>query len=394
MAKTGVELLDSGERFAVTMWEYSWLVQRQGKQNEYADWDTVLDQLVERGYDCIRIDAHPHLIAADLDGVVRDEFTMEPIAESFMWGNHEAVDINPRLGLVEFLRKAKERELYIGLSSWYNDDTTHRKRTIASPSDLARIWTETLDVLAAEDLLDIVVWVDLCNEFPLALWVPRVFENIFGVPIGDDPMSTFVVVASEWTPEAMHRFEGYLSQSIAGVRAKYPDLRYTFSFCSFGADSIMRADVSDLDIAEPHIWTSDDMTWAQESGMWQIQAGDYATALRSYVENAMKLYPSRKARLRDILDERTDAWASWAKTNHLPLVTTEAWTMVLYDDISPDGQAGEWDWFREVAEVGVRLALKKGWQGICTSNFCQPHFEGMWKDVDWHRRMTDLIRGG
>ena len=55
---------------------------------------------------------------------------------------------------------------------------------------------------------------------------------------------------------------------------------------------------------------------------------------------------------------------------------------------------GEWDWFKQVAEVGVRLALEKGWQGICTSNFCQPHFEGRWKDVAWHRRLTDLIRGG
>jgi hypothetical protein len=68
--------------------------------------------------------------------------------------------------------------------------------------------------------------------------------------------------------------------------------------------------------------------------------------------------------------------------------------MVLYEDISPNGEAGEWDWFKEVAEVGVEMAIEKGWQGICTSNFCQPHFEGMWRDVAWHRRMTDLIRGG
>ena len=43
MTKTGAQLLESGERFAVTMWEYSWLTQRQGEQDEYADWDKVLD---------------------------------------------------------------------------------------------------------------------------------------------------------------------------------------------------------------------------------------------------------------------------------------------------------------------------------------------------------------
>ena len=393
MARTGVDFFESGERFAVTMWEYSWLVQRQGKQNEYADWDQVLDELVDRGYNCIRIDAHPHLIATGPDGAVQDEFTMLPVAESFMWGNHEPVTVNPRQGVVDFMRKAKERELYIGLSSWYNDDATHRKLTIRSPEDYARIWTETLDVLAAADLLDIVIWVDLCNEFPLAMWTPGVFEDIFGIPSGDDPMAAIGLLHGEWSAEAMGRFEDYLTESIGGVREKHPDLKYTFSFCFFGSENIMKADVSALDLAEPHIWTTDDFAWGQESGMWQTQAGDYETSLRDYVRNTMKVYPAWKDRLREILDAGTDAWASWAADNDLPLVTTEAWTMVLYEDISRDGEAGEWEWFKEVAEVGVRLALEKGWQGICTSNFCQPHFEGMWKDVDWHKRMTDLIRG-
>lgn len=75
---TGTELLDSGRRFAVTMWEYSWLTQRTGRQAEYADWDKVLDELVERGYNCIRIDAFPHIIAADADGNCAKETTFRP----------------------------------------------------------------------------------------------------------------------------------------------------------------------------------------------------------------------------------------------------------------------------------------------------------------------------
>ena len=101
-----------------------------------------------------------------------------------------------------------------------------------------------------------------------------------------------------------------------------------------------------------------------------------------------------RQRLYDILDRRTDFWADWAKERDLPLITSEGWTSVMYEDISPSGCLGEWDWFKEVAEIGVELAIQKGWQGICTSNFCQPHFEGMWHDVAWHRRMTDMIRAG
>lgn len=28
---------------------------------------------------------------------------------------------------------------------------------------------------------------------------------------------------------------------------------------------------------------------------------------------------------------------------------------------------------------------------ISTSNFCGPQFVGMWRDVEWHRRLTDII---
>ena len=115
-------------------------------------------------------------------------------------------------------------------------------------------------------------------------------------------------------------------------------------------------------------------------------------ALPAFVRQAMSLYPESRERCRQILDHHTDLWADFARRNGLPLITTEAWTTVFYEDISPNGQSGEWEWFKDIAEIGVRLAIAKGWQGICTSNFCQPHFEGMWSDVAWHQRMTGLIK--
>ena len=166
------KLLESNRRFAVTMWEYSWLVQRSGKQSEYTDWDKALDELVERGYDCIRIDAFPHLIAGGPDGNILEDFIMLPIPDFFMWGNHTKVKVQPRKSLIEFMNKVKERGIYVGLSGWYNDDTTHRKSTIKFPEDYSRIWIETLDYLKENDLLNIVVWVDICNEFPLPAWSP------------------------------------------------------------------------------------------------------------------------------------------------------------------------------------------------------------------------------
>jgi hypothetical protein len=76
------------------------------------------------------------------------------------------------------------------------------------------------------------------------------------------------------------------------------------------------------------------------------------------------------------------------------LWTTEAWSHILMDQFrSPTGR-DSWDYVKSVAEFAVPAALRLGWAGICTSNFAEPHFPGMWRDVAWHRRMTDLIKGG
>jgi len=417
--RKGPELLESGERFSVTMWEYSWLVQREGlkkrkplfgPENEYADWDKVLDELVERGYDCIRIDAHPHLIAAGPHGKSKEEFVMLPIDDHFMWGNHEEVSINPRKDVVEFMKKCKQRDISVGLSSWYNDDTDHRKFMVKSPADYSRIWNETLTLLDDAGLLDIVVWVDLCNEFPLPGWAAYAFADIFGKQeVSTDTWAAFTSMGGPWSDKTVRRFGEYFTESIEGVRKNFPRLKYTFSLITLGAEKIMNnVDTSAFDLLEPHIWTTDDSEWMKDSGMMKVNEGEPGEGLRAFVEQVRELYPESRKRCDKILDELTSKWASWSVApvqeistsaprsgeRPLPLVTTEAWTTVLYEDVSPNGKDGEWEWFKDIAEIGVRYALEKGWQGICTSNFSEPHFEGMWRDVDWHRRMTKLIRDG
>ena len=47
---------------AITMWDFSWLERRLPGAG-YEDWDKVLGELKERGYNAVRIDAYPHLLA-------------------------------------------------------------------------------------------------------------------------------------------------------------------------------------------------------------------------------------------------------------------------------------------------------------------------------------------
>jgi len=377
------------------MWDFSWLVRRTGNEAEYADWDRVLDELAERGYNCIRLDAFPHLIAKGPDGKLIKQFTILPQGSSFMWGNHKPVQVEPRPALVEFIGKAAELGIYVGLSSWYNRDTLGRVQMIQSPGDYARIWLETLDLLSEVGLHDRIVWVDVCNEFPVSRWAPGPYADIFRFKrVGD--LWMLRNLSKRWDDGVKQRIKNYFDGAIAPLREKYPDLKYTFSFQALGSRQMQEIDVRAFDLAEVHIWVSDYLKWMFVTGQFLTQIGfpKYPKNVKIHARRMSNLYPKHCEKYVRMLERRIDFWAEWGRKNTLPLFTTEAWGPINYDDVTPDGTGGEWDWVKDIAEQGVRMASERGWKGICTSNFCQPHFEGMWADVGWHRRMTKLILRG
>lgn len=52
---TGLKLSELKKSLAIAMWDFSWLL-RHHRLGEFEDWDKVLDGLVARGYNAIRID--------------------------------------------------------------------------------------------------------------------------------------------------------------------------------------------------------------------------------------------------------------------------------------------------------------------------------------------------
>lgn len=63
---------------AVTMWDFSWL-ERRWPGAGYEDWDKALSELVERGYNAVRIDAFPHLLAEGPDCDCHEQFLRSAI---------------------------------------------------------------------------------------------------------------------------------------------------------------------------------------------------------------------------------------------------------------------------------------------------------------------------
>ena len=103
-------LLQLTQPVAITMWDFSWLERRWAGAG-YEDWDKALDELVERGYNAVRIDAYPHLLSSDPQRVWR----LKPQWAIHDWGACGLVDVQIQPNLNIFLAKCRDRGIGVEL---------------------------------------------------------------------------------------------------------------------------------------------------------------------------------------------------------------------------------------------------------------------------------------
>ena len=352
---------------AIAMWDFSWL-ERRWPGAGYEDWDRALDGLAERGYDAVRIDPYPHLLAVD---PVRT-WTLEPAWTTNDWGSPGLVDVVVLPNLVSFIGKCRARGIKVALSTWLREDTSGVRRRITGKSHIDG-WLRTLELLKSAGLLEAILYVDLCNEWPLDVWVPW-FEP--GRNSGD------------WYQPASL---AYMRDAIETIRRAYPALPLLFSFCNENSEAYLDHDLGFFDLFEHHLWMS------QQNDNEFYKEVDYNYErfdLKGYRNLALKAEPAYRARPEHwagLLRTRVTALAAQAARVHKPLITTECWALVDYKD----WPKLEWSWIKDLCKIGAETASDSGrWLGIATSNFCGPQFDGMWRDVRWHREMTAMIRSG
>jgi hypothetical protein len=346
---------------AIAMWDFSWL-ERRWPGAGYEDWDMALSGLKERGYDAVRIDAFPHFVAADPE----KEWELIPVWTVEMWGSPAINRVTVQPTLSEFLAKCDQHGLRVAFSTWWREDSTNIRANIKTPQDMANVWLKTLDNISKSYSLDKILYVDFNNEFPD--WMPWIKPNF-------DP--NFKRTSPRGT--------GWMRDTISLVKQKYPHLNCTFSF-STEYDTWREQDVSMLDLLEIHLWMTSMSDFYKLAG-YHFQEFD-PSGYDNLQKNAERLYRSDPARWQGDLTKGIDLLADWARTSRKPLLTTECWGLVTFKD----WPLFHWDWEKELCEIGVRHAAATGcWSAMATSNFCGPQFVGMWRDVDWHRRLTDVI---
>ena len=366
-------LLDGLEHpLAITMWDFSWL-ERRWPGAGFEDPGSALDALRERGYDAVRIDAYPHLVAADAER----EWELLPHWSQQIWGAPARTRVTVQPALTEFVELCAARGIRVGLSSWFRQDTTDRRLAILTPHDLAQVWIATLSHIARAGLLDQLLYVDLANEWPIRAFAPFIGPPQPPAPPDASPLRTSPVI-TDWT-----------NRALACVREAYPDVPLCFSH-AIGPEGYDRAeDVSAYDLLEPHVWMAGVTDFNDRIGYLfdGFDSGDY----ERLVERGERLYRERPEHWLSGLDDGIDVVARFSQLTDLPLVTTECWGVIDYKD----WPLLAWDWVQELCEHGTRAASATGrWAAVATSNFCAPQFVGMWRDVRWHRELTDVIRSG
>jgi hypothetical protein len=354
---------------AITMWDFSWLERRWAGAG-YEDWDLALNELVERGYNAVRIDAYPHLVAND----PTREYTLLPVWNTQIWGSPDINKVVIQPSLNTFISKCKDRDIKVGLSCWYRQDTEMVLMKIDRPEKMAENWIKTLDSIAKDGLIENILYVDLCNEWPGDIWCPY-FKN-------DPPEKTW---GYWYTKKSME----YMKTSIELVKNAYPSLPCCYSFTGGDPKLYVEMPLPFFDLLEHHVWMS------------QLNGGEYDKAMgykydrfspdsyKNMVANYEKAYYDKKEYWQKLLTDEIKLIATSAKAAGQPLITTECWGIVDFKD----WPLLKWDIIKELCEIGVETAASTGqWLGIATSNFAGPQFVGMWRDIEFHRKLTAIIR--
>jgi hypothetical protein len=354
---------------AITMWEFSWL-ERRWPGAGYEDWDRALSELVDRGYDAVRIDAFPHLIAHEPE----KEFLLLPHWSVQDWGSPEINRVQVQPNLNRFLARCREYGVRVGLSSWFRKDEDDLRMALDTPEKLGEAWLAVLKSIDQGGLLDAILYVDLCNEWTGPAWCPF-FVN-------DPPEAV-------WSGWHTQKSKAWMQTSIGILKRHYPDIPCTFSFTGeISRETLSLGPFGMLDFLEPHIWMT-----SYNSGEFYREVGyNYDlfdnTSYRNLALHGERVYRERKHYWQQGLREQIRVAAQWSARLKKALVTTECWGVVDFKD----WPLLDWDYVRELCALGAEEAAGTGrWLAISTSNFCGPQFVGMWRDREWHRRLTRII---
>ncbi len=392
------------EPLAITMWDSSWL-RRRYAGGGFESFDRALDELTERGYNAVRIDAFPHMIADAPDGTNGERF-LDPAGFGFhwygfaQWGSPWTVYIHPRRDIVDFLKKCEKRGILVLLSTWLKPTAEPRNEWIKGEKDHVRIWDETLRFLAEHDCLKQIIGVDVQNEIPCGAAYPWMGERL-------RQLETLGQAWNIWQAEFVRRYYGTVLREL---RQRWPQIPFSVSYAQSFSD--VRADLEDCDFLDVHLWAEEAPCRFLEDtryGEAIAQFGDRPMirdkGLNAYLtgrrlpppdidferinEEIHRSWEHHRRQCEEWLEERISAIAAIGREHHIPVGCTEGWGSIMW----VQHPMLSWDMIREAGLIAARLGRRYGYAFNCQSNFCSPQYISLWNDIGYHSEVTGIIRG-
>ena len=380
------------KRLAIAMWDYSWIL-RHHRYGEFENWDKVLEELAERGYNAIRIDAMPQFIVSSADGKITDEYRSVRNWTPAMWGNDYTMSFRPREAILDFMSKCKKYNIQVGLATWFMNHGTGSKDIFMEEGGLFRAWDETLTFLNDHHMLDNVIYVDILNEYPnwhgydwfLNEMKKRSDIRQFkldnpdaNLPDADDSSGMYTSLQKTFLNQ-------FANDILLKLKKKYTELDFFASTDSGISEKLL--DLTHFDALDYHIWFAhhENIPGLADVGAIDQAKFDY----RSSMKELQLFYAANKKRLVSWMDGRMAEISQAAEKYGIICGNTEGWGPIFWFD-HPEL---DWSWVKESGEVCIELLQAyPRYKFICTSNFTHPQFKGMWEDIKWHKEMTRKIR--
>jgi hypothetical protein len=376
---------------AIAMWDFSWIL-RHHRYGEFENWEKVVSELAERGYNAIRMDCMPQFVVSTKEGEIIKEFrSVKADWKPCLWGNDYTMSFRPREALLEFLPLCQKYGIKVGLSSWFAPHNTGRTDIFNEKGGVVRAWTETLEFLKANDLLDNVIYVDLLNEYPNNHgfdWLKQELNkrsDIDQFKLNNPEAHMPDLKSSKKNALQVAFHNQFICETIEALKIRFPELEFFASYDS-------GVPIDDIDLT-PHA-ALDYHVWFNHHGdlhekIQTIADRDQSRKLKQLYADLYQYFNANRGSFIDWIDQRLSKVAAKAAAQHKVCGNTEGWGPIAWYD-HPEL---DWKWTRESAEICIDLVKKhNNYKFICTSNFTHPQFKGLWDDVAWHRKVTDRIK--
>ena len=374
----------SPRRLTIMMWDQAFLM-RHGKGESFEDYSRVLDETIERGYNTLRIDPLPQLL--DLTQPETVFRWNDPHLPYMPWGWNKAGEGPLGQWLIDFIEQVQQKRLNYTLSSWWftNEAFDHSfPQAAVAPqtfTEAAELWAKMLREWKKRFGFEGLQYVDICNEVPYFL--PGLLKRIKAETGQSWTGEKHEDVGPAFGTELINFMASELNGAFSALQREFPELRFTASI--HGDERWLDIPVQ-FDCLDVHFYADIDARWRDRTRFpdWMPVLFTENSWHKEFSDRSMASHKAMAPMLRAAQRSKLASFAALAEQKGMPLTTSESWSSWFYFD-SP---GLDWNWLLDWAEWSVEDAIEFKMWGWTPHNYCQPQFTN-WKDVRWHRRLTD-----